>query len=211
MSNAPRFRLAWGLRPWQTILLFGLLLCFIYGIGSLTLDYFAGGATESFGVWPKAGGVGMFFVYVLSFYIALVVVLPIVMLQRFGVGLAVWLPYAVLGLFVEGYMELVATRSLLGPWAAVGWCLIGLLVGLSADVAYRFLPVRLDPRARAVSTGVAMGVTNFLLILVALFYFYTEQPTGAGTFLGVAYYGLPLLIINSGFGGYVAFAISERA
>lgn len=191
--------------------MFGLLLCFIYGIGSFTLDYFAGGATEAFGMWPEVGGVGMFFVYVLSFYIALVVVLPILILQRFGVGVAIWLPYAISGLFVEGYMEWVAVRNLLGPWAAVGWCIIGLLVGLSADLAYRFLPVRLGPRARAVSTGMAMGVTNFLLILVALFTFYTEQPTGAGTFLGVAYYGLPLLIINSGFGGYVAFAISQRA
>jgi len=101
MSNTRRSHLAWRLKPWQTILVFGILQCFIYGIGSFTLDYFAGGATAGFGVWPEVGGIGMFFVYILSFYIALVVVLPILIIKRFGVGVAVYLPYAIIGLFVE--------------------------------------------------------------------------------------------------------------
>jgi hypothetical protein len=210
MSNISQLHLAWWLKPWQTILIFGILQCFIYGIGSFTLDYFAGGATEGFGVWPEVDGVGFFFIYVLSFFIALVVVLPILIIKRFGVGMAIYLPYAILGLFVEYYMEWVATRSLVSPWAVVGWCVIGLAIGLSADLAYRFLPTRLSQRFRAITTGVVIGVTNFLLVTVAVTFFYVVQLSGPGTFLGVAYYGLPLLIINSGFGGYTAYAISQN-
>jgi len=45
---------------------------------------------------------------------------------------------------------------------------------------------------------------------VALTFFYIEQQSGPGSFLGVAYYGLPLLVVNSGFGGYTAYAISRN-
>ncbi|MBN1315987.1 MAG: hypothetical protein JXA42_10980 [Anaerolineales bacterium] len=197
-------------KPWQIILFFGILQCFIYGIGSFTLDYFAGGATEKFGVWPQVGGVGMFFVYILSFYIVLVVVLPILLTKRFGVGLAVYLPYAIVGLFIDYYIEWVELHSLVSPWAAAGWCVVGLAIGLSADLAYRFLPRQLNERWRAIMTGIVMGLVNFLLVIVALTFFYVERQSGPGSFQGVAYYGLPLLILNSGFGGYTAYAISER-
>jgi len=210
MSNTRQSYFAWRLKPWQTILFFGILLWFIYGIGSFTLDYYAGGATRGFWVFPNVGGIGMFFVYILSFYIALVVVLPILIIRRFGVGLAVYLPYAITGLYIEYYFEWVAARNLVSPWAVVGWCVIGLLIGLSADLAYRFLPVRWSERSRAITTGVVMGVVNFLLVIVALTFFYVEQQSSPGSFLGVAYYGLPLLIVNSGFGGYTAYAISQN-
>jgi uncharacterized BrkB/YihY/UPF0761 family membrane protein len=209
MSNSQPY-LSWRLKPWQTILIFGVLQCFIYGIGSFTLDYFAGGATKSFGVWPEVNGVGFFFLYVLSFYITLVVVLPILVIKRFGVGMAVYLPYAIIGLFVEYYMEWITLHTLVSPWAVVGWCAIGLAIGLSADLAYRFLPGRLSERWRAIMTGVVMGTVNFLLVIVAVTFFYVERQSGPGTFLGVAYYGLPLLLINSGFGGYTAYAVSRN-
>jgi len=211
MNNVNQSQLAWRLRPWQTILIFGILICVIYAIGSFTFDYFAGGATASFGVQPKVGGVGMFFVYILSYFIALVVVLPILIIKRFGTGMAVYLPYAIIGLFVEYYMEWVVAHTLVSLWAVVGWCLIGPIIGLSADLAYRFLPVELSLRLRAIITGIVMGITNFLLITIALTFFYVERQSGPGSFLGVAYYGLPLLITNSGFGGYTAYAISQRA
>lgn len=198
-------------KPWQIILVFGILLFLIYGLGSFTLDYFAGGATAGFGVWPEVDGVGMFFVYILSFYITLVVVLPILIIRRFGVGMAVYLPYALSGLFVEYYVEWVVLHTLRSPWGVVGWCVIGLAIGLSADLAYRFLPARLSERSRAIVTGLVMGVTNFLLVVAALSFFYVAPQTGSGSFLGVAYYGLPLLLLNSAFGGYTAYAISRHA
>lgn len=43
-------------------ILFGLLLCVIYGFGSFTFDFYAEAATAGFGVMGEAGGVGMFFI-----------------------------------------------------------------------------------------------------------------------------------------------------
>ena len=94
----------------------------IYGFGSFTFDFYAGAATAGFGVMGEVGGVGMFFIYIMGYFIALVVVLPILLVRRFGVGLMVFLPYAIIGLFVEYYMEWVLEHTLLTPWAVVGWC-----------------------------------------------------------------------------------------
>jgi hypothetical protein len=199
------------LRPWQTILLFGFLLCSIYAFGSFTFDFYAGTATAGFGVMGEVGGIGMFFIYVMGYFIALVVILPILLLKRFGVGVAVYLPYAIIGLPVEYYMEWVVNRSLVSPWAVIGWCIFGLIAGLGADLAYRFSPARFGERLRAIITGVVLGIANFLLVLVALTFFYVERQTGPGSFLGVAYYGVPFLLISSGFGAYTAYAISQNA
>jgi hypothetical protein len=153
MSNTKSASLLWRLKSWQIILIFGVLLWIIYGFGSFTLDFFAGAATAEFGQWGNVGGVGLFFVYILSFYIALVVVLPILIIQRFGVGVAVFLPYALTGFFIEYYFDWIVAPALRSPWGAVGWCVIGLAIGLSADLTYRFLPNRFTERLRAVTTG----------------------------------------------------------
>jgi hypothetical protein len=210
MSEIQPSRRGWRLKPWQTILLFGVLQWLLYGIGSFTLDYYAGQATRSFFVWPEPGGIGMYFVYILSFYITLLVILPILLIRRFGVGLAIYLPYAVTGFFIDYYFDWVVFRILVSPWGALGWCVIGLLIGLSADLAYRYLPHRMSERWRAILTGVVMGVVNFFLVVVALTFFYIDRPTGPGSFLGIAYYALPLMLLNSGFGGYAAYAISKK-
>ena len=210
MNNAEPTHPNWRLKPWQTILIFGTLQWLIYGLGSFTFDFFAGGATSGFGVWPDVEGVGMFFVYVLSFYITLVVVLPILIIRRFGVGMAVYLPYAITGLFFEYYFDLVLAPNLASFWDVVGWCVFGLMIGLSADLAYRFLPASFSERLRATATGVVMGLTNFVLVSVALTSFYISPQAGTGSFLGVAYYGLPLMLLNSGFAGYTAYAISRN-
>src|SRR5512137_1928805 len=152
MNNIGRSQSARRSKPWQTILVFGILLVLLYGIGSFTLDYFAGGATLKFGAWPEVDGVGFFFVYVLSYFMALVVLLPILRIKRFGVGLAVYLPYAISGLFTEYYIEWVTLHTLKSLWAVPGWCVVGLAVGLSADLAYRFLPGGLSERWRAILT-----------------------------------------------------------
>jgi hypothetical protein len=199
-----------SLKRWGIIIIFGFLLCIIYAFGSFTLDYYAGAATLRFGVMGPVSGIGMFFIYILGFYIALVVVLPILIIKRFGVGVAVYLPYAIAGLFVEYYMEWVTTRALVSIWAVVGWCVIGLVTGFSADLAYWLLPSRFSERLRAITTGVVLVLVTFALVLVALTFFYVERQTGPGSFLGIAYYGLPLLILNGAFGGYAAYAISRH-
>ena len=153
----------------------------------------------------------MFYIYVTAYFVTLVIVLPILQIRRFGVGVAVFLPYAVLGAFVEYYMEWVLDPVLVSPWAVLGWCAFGLFTGLSADLTFRFIPVNISERLRAVTSGLVVGIVTFALTAVALACFYTEVQTGPGSFLGIAYYGVPFLLISSGFGGYTAHAISGGA
>ncbi len=210
MDTIARPKKPWPLKPWQTVLLFGLFVCVLYGLGSFTFDLFAGGDTPPPASLGEVRGVGLYFIYVEGFFLALVVILPIRLLKRFGVGAMVYLPYAVLGLGVEFYMETVFTPALVGPLAVVGWCAIGLLIGLSADLAHRFLPSRLSSELRGAVTGLVLGSATFLLVLVALSFFYISPQTGSGSFLGQAWYGLPWLLVNSAFGGYVATLLAER-
>ena len=93
-SKASQSKPLWNLKAWQIIIIFNVLLCCIYGFGSFTFDFFAGAATAGPGVWGEVGGVGMYFTYVMAYFIALVVVLPILVIKRFF-GF----------LLVEGYIQ----------------------------------------------------------------------------------------------------------
>jgi hypothetical protein len=191
-------------------MLFGILQSAITAIGVYFFDFFAGSATAGFGIQGKVPGTGMFFVYMLGYFNALVVILPILLIKRFGVGAMVYLPYAVVGFFVEYYYEWLKEPVLVGPLAVVGWCLFGIATGFSADLTFRFLPTSLDERLRSVLMGVVLGAAHFVLTVVALRFFYTSGlDTKPGSFVGVAYFGLPWLIANSTFGGYTAWAISK--
>ena len=199
------------LKTWQIILIFAILLCCIYAFGSFTFDYFAGQATAGFGVWGEVGGVGMYFTYVMAYFIALVVVLPILVIKRFWVGLAVYSIYALSGLFVEYYMDWVVDRVLVSIWAVPGWCALGLATGLCADLAYRYLPSRLSEKWRAVLTGLTVSIATFVAVTIALSFFYIEADTiYTANYFSVAYYGVPFMLVSSGFGGYTAYAISKR-
>jgi hypothetical protein len=53
-------------------------------------------------------------------------------------------------------------------------------------------------------------VATFLAVTIALSFFYVGgTTTNPGTYLGVAYYALPFMLVSSGFGGYTAYAISR--
>ncbi len=211
MSDTTQTQVLRSRKPWQLILIFGFLLCGIYAFGSFTFDYFAGAATAGFGVWGEVGGVGMYFTYVMAYFIALVVVLPILVIKRFGVGIAVYLPYAIIGLFVEYYMDWVLVRVLVSIWAVPGWCVLGLATGLCADLAYRYLPSRLSERWRAILTGLTVGIATFVAVTIALSFFYIKVDTiYPANYFSVAYYGVPFMLVSSGFGGYTAYAISKR-
>lgn len=49
------------------------------------------------------------------------------------------------------------------------------------------------------------GVANSALEFV----YVGSLPVDAGSFMGIAYFGLPWMIINSAFGGYTAYAITR--
>ncbi len=144
MATLPQTSVRWRWNAWQTIVLFGVLQLGLYTVGTFFFDFFAGSATLGFGITPKVAGTGLFFVYMIGYFNALVVILPVLLLRRFGVGTAIYLPYALIGIPVDLYFE---SEVLRGPWAAVGWGLVGLAAGFSVDLAYRYLPKHLDRNA----------------------------------------------------------------
>ena len=199
----------WRIKSWQIIFLFGILQITITAPCVFFFDYLAGSATAGFGVMGEVPGIGLFYVYMLGYFNTLVVTLPILLIRRFGVGAMIFLPYAIIGFPTEYYFEIILEPVLHGPLAVLGLCLIGIIIGLSADLTFRFLPDSLNERLRAILIGFVMAITTFILMIIALQFFYiTAMQTGPGSFIGLAYFGLPWLIITSAFGGYTAWAIS---
>ncbi len=203
--------LKWKLNRWQTILLFGFLLMIVYALGTYFFDFLAGSATVGFGKMGDVWGIGMFFVYMIGYFVAIIVILPILIFKNFGIGLLIFLPYAIVGFFVEYYYELIAVPALKGIWAVFVWAIIGLLIGLSADITYKYLSKKINLKLKSIVMGVILSITDFILTFIVLMYCYNIpmqiSPVDPGNWFGVAYFGLPWLIVNSGFGGFTAYAI----
>jgi hypothetical protein len=211
MNRENEKQFSWKLKSWHTILIFSFLLMGVYALGTYFFDFFAGSATAGFGKMGEIYGTGMFFIYMIGYFISIIIIFPILIIKRFGTGVLLYLPYAVIGFFVEYYYEWIMESTLVGPWGAAGWCIAGLAIGLSVDIAYRFLPHRLSLKIRSVIMGFILGCASFLFTLLPLLFFYkvpvSVKPVEPGSFLGVAYFCLPWLIINCGFGGYTAYSI----
>jgi uncharacterized BrkB/YihY/UPF0761 family membrane protein len=125
--------------------------------------------------------------------------------------MAVYALYALGGLYLEYYFELVVEHNLAGYWGVIGWCVLGLATGLCADLAYRFLPSCLSEKWRAILTGLTVGIATFVAVTIAISFFYVEKETiYSANYLSIAYYGVPFMLVSSGFGGYTAYAISKR-
>ena len=204
----------WRLNRWQTILVFGFLLMIIYALGTYFFDFFAGSATAGFGKMGQVWGTGMFFIYMIGYFLAIIIILPILIFKSFGIGTLIFLPYAIVGFFVEYYYEWIAVQSLKGVWAVFVWVVTGLLIGLSADLTYKFLSKKISLKIKSIIMGIVLAVVNFLLVFIVLRFCYkiplSVSPIEPGSFLGVAYFGLPWLIVNSGFGGFTAYAIFKN-
>jgi hypothetical protein len=197
-------------RPWQVLLLFAFLQSGLTALGVYFFDYFAGSATAGFGRMSAVGGTGMFFVYMLGFLNALVVLVPVFRLGFVGAGVLVYTLWALAGLPTEYWYEWVLNRSLRGVWAVAAWCAAGPLNGLAADLAHRFLPRSLAPGLRAALTGAVLGLACYLTTLAALAFLYVVPlDTGPGAFAGLTYFGLPWLVVNSALGGFTAWALQR--
>lgn len=177
-------------------------------------DFFSGSDTLGFGVLDPYRGMPMFYVYMISFFSSLLVVYAINRIKIFGIGFLMWLPHAVIGIFVETYFELDA---LLNFWCAIGYCAFGLITGLSADLAFKILEVKTSLKQYHISgiTRIIMNIVYYFLIIVAIGFFYkTGWGAGAfdqpGTFLGVAYFGLPWMLLNAYFGGFTAYFLDSE-
>ena len=204
----------WRLNKWQTILLFGFLLMIVYALGTYFFDFLAGSATVGFGKMGEVWGIGMFFIYMIGYFVAIIVILPILIFKNFGIGILIFLPYAIIGFFVEYYYELIAVQALKGVWAVFAWTIIGLLIGLSADITYKFLSKKISIKIKSIIMGVVLALANFILTFIVLRYCYKVPmqifPVDPGNWFGIAYFGLPWLIVNSGFGGFTAYTIFKE-
>ncbi|MBI4303266.1 MAG: hypothetical protein HY665_02870 [Chloroflexi bacterium] len=57
-----------------------------------------------------------------------------------------------------------------------------------------------------------MGLVSFVVTVAALEVVYVGPlQIDAGSFVGIAYFGLSWMIINSAFGGYTAYAITRQS
>lgn len=154
---------------------------------------------------------GVCFVYVIGYFMSLVTVHAILKVKQFGTGMAVFLPYAILGFFVEYMVEVVITPALIAPWAALVWSLNGPLAGISADLTHRLLPTTLRWQFRSAFTGLITVLTYFLLILITLAILYNEPAPGLAHYLNGIFLTFPWLLIMGLFGGYTAGALSSRS
>ncbi len=181
---------------WKTALFFGALYVILMAVAAPLLDI------------PNYGC--MFVIP--AYFIVLLVVFPIVKTGRFWAGTAVFLPYAVVGFFPTYYFEWMTGHSLKGLWGVFAWCLIGPLVGLLGDLAYRFLPPTLSEKRRAIITGAVIGAAVFFTTLFALtqFYVVTSMESHLRYFTQGWYFSLPWLVINGGFAGYTAYAMTSK-
>ncbi|MEW5869550.1 MAG: hypothetical protein AB1894_09770 [Chloroflexota bacterium] len=179
---------------WKTALLFGGLHFLIMTYGAFVIE-----PTDCQFVVP-------------AYFMALPAMLSILRLRRFGAGTIVFLPYAIIGFFPVYYMDYVTLKTMLTVWGAVAWCLGGVLSGLAADLAFRFLPQRFSEKQRAILTGVVVGLGIYLTPLVAMTFFYAPQPPESHYYLFTKeiVYTLSWLLVNGGFAGYTAYAIQKR-
>lgn len=181
---------------WRPALVYGLPLFAVYGAAAFFVELYSGSCM---------------FVIPIYFY-TVVTVLGILNQSRFGTGVAIFIPFALLGPLMDYYGDWVYDQNLISPWYALGWAPVFLGFGLAADLAHRYAPRGWHPRLRAVTVGVAFGLAFYLLVLFALSAFYpaTLEEWHIWYFREGVYFTLPWMLINGGFAGYTAYALSLR-
>ena len=181
---------------WRPVWRYGIPLFLIYGLAAFLVEQYSGSCM---------------FVLPIYFY-ALVTTLGVLKEDHFGTGLAIFFPFALLGPVMDYYGDWVYDRNLINPWYALGWAPVFLAFGLAADLAHSYAPAGWHPRWRAVSLGVIFGLVFFVLVLLALSLLYprSDEEWHLWYFREGAFFSLPWMLINGGFAGYSAYAITRR-
>jgi len=184
----------WTRRDVKIAVIGGILLFFVYMIGAF---------------WELLVTRDMCMFFMIGYLMTTVVVTPMMITKRFGMGTLVFIPYALVGLPLEYYMEWILDPVLISPWAAVIWSLIGPIVGFSTDLAYRFIPKSLQEHIQGVVLGIILAIAHFLVMLAALATLYINPGPGLEHYLNALGFSLPWLLMNGAFGGYTAYALSQ--
>jgi hypothetical protein len=178
-------------------------------------DFYAGINTLPLFILEPYSGVAMFYVYMISGFSSFLVLNAIIRSKQFGMGLLIWLPYAIIGVFVETYFELIVNPVLKGFWVVILYCLFGLITGFSADISYYYLnkKVNLNRGVLVGLTGMIMSLVYFFTTLIAISTFYKNSKplswTDPTTFTGLAYFGIPWMLIHAFIGGLAAFGFNK--
>ena len=184
------------IKPIWILVIFSMLLFLAFGLGAVIFDLYTGTCM---------------FVFPVYFY-AILVVYPILLLKRFGVGMLLFLPQAIIGQIPVYLFDYAQDHTLIGLWGLVGWIVVFLGYGLAADLAYRYAPERWGERGRAILVGLAFGGALYLFTLIALTAFY-DIPANTGHlfyFQAGAGFSIPWMLLTGAFGGYTAYAIYRR-
>ena len=147
-----------------------------------------------------------------AYFMVLAIVYPLTRLRRFGAATAVFLLYATVGSYIEYHMQWVIDRQLASPWGGLGWGLLGVLVGVAADLAFRFLPQAVSPGRRAAITGAVTGGALFVTTYLAMTTLYASpasQQTHFVFFSQRAFFSLGWMLLNGGFAGDTAPALAQ--
>jgi hypothetical protein len=149
-----------------------------------------------------------------AFFMVLAIAYPVARLQRFGAAAAVFVLYASAGSYIEYQMQWVVERQLASSWGALAWGMLGVLVGLTADVTYQALHRIGSPGWRMAITGAVTGAALFATTYLAMTTLYASpasQQTHFVYFSARAAFSLSWMILNGGFAGYCASALADAA
>jgi hypothetical protein len=203
----------WG-RPLVVLTTIAILLPVERGLATFFFDFFAGSATTGFGRPPShgVGGTGMFFMYASAYLPALLTLLPVLLVPRFGVATLVYVPLVVIGFPINYYYEWITEHTWVTWWSGIGWTAAFLVSAFSVDATYALLSGRVSERTRAILGGMVFGLVTYVATVAALALVYRGPlPRDAGSFVGLTYFGLPWLLVHSACGAYTAHAIARRA
>jgi len=185
-------------RSWKTILVWGLVIVGVLMVGAVDDNL-------------HISGTCMFIL--MSYFAAIAGTYPVLAVNRPGTGLAVMLPYALIGIFPLYYYDWLQQGNLVGAWAVVVWTAAGPIIGACMDLAY-LASARCSERTRAILIGTAMQVAQFVVALVGLQYLYAPASSMAAHVYLYSQrwlFTLPWMALNGAFGGYTAYALRKRA
>jgi hypothetical protein len=184
-------------RSWKTILIWGLGLVAVLMVGAL-IDGSAISGTCMFILMP--------------YFAAITTTVPVIAVNRFGTGILVYVPYALIGFFPLYYFDWLQSGALIGLWAVFVWSATGPLIGVCLDLA-NLLAGRFSARTRAIAVGATMQAVTFVIMLVGLKYLYTPTSSMSSHlyfFDREWFFTLPWMVVNGAFGGYTAYALTKR-
>ena len=185
------------IRAWKPILVWGLVFVAVYMVGAV-IDMTAVSGTCMFILMP--------------YFAAMAVTIPILRVKHFGSGVAVFIPYVLIGFFPLYFFDWMQKRSLASLWAVFAYALSGILIGLCLDLA-NILSARLRERTRAIIIGATAQAVTFAVMLIGLTYLYLPGSSMAGHlhfFNREWFLTLPWMALNGAFGGYTAYALVKR-